>query len=220
MPDPGHLMLFLAAALILALTPGPGIFYVAARILAGGRADGIASTFGICVGGMVHVVAGGLGVSALILASAHLFTALKLTGAIYLIWLGYRTWRSAGADATAGLVDVGPLPAVGPRRAFREGILVETMNPQTAAFFLAFIPQFVDLARGHVAVQFMVLGIVSASLNTLVDAVIRHRHPRAHGVRRRRSRPCDPALDVRRRGRATPRPLALSRGVDACCWRR
>ena len=84
MPDPGQLALFLAAALLLAVTPGPGIFYVAARALAGGRPEGIASCLGTGLGGTVHVLAGSVGVSALVLASAELFTALKLIGAVYL----------------------------------------------------------------------------------------------------------------------------------------
>src|SRR5450755_308763 len=88
--------LFLLAALVIAAVPGPGIFYVAARTLSGGGKAGIASTFGTASGGLVHVVAGGLGVSAIILASAQLFTALKLAGALYLIWLGIRTIREAG----------------------------------------------------------------------------------------------------------------------------
>src|SRR5450631_4808865 len=88
--------LFLLAALIIAAVPGPGIFYVTARTLSGGRKAGVASTFGTALGGLVHVVAGGLGVSAIILASAQLFTALKLAGALYLIWLGVRAFRAAG----------------------------------------------------------------------------------------------------------------------------
>src|SRR5580698_10196895 len=88
--------LFLLAALVIAAIPGPGIFCVAARTLAGGRKAGIASTFGTALGGLVHVVAGGLGVSAIILASAELFTALKFVGALYLVWLGIRTFREAG----------------------------------------------------------------------------------------------------------------------------
>src|SRR3979490_2401033 len=88
--------LFLVAALIIAAVPGPGIFYVAARTLSGGRKAGIASTLGTAVGGLVHVIAGGLGVSAIILASAQLFTGLKLIGALYLVWLGIKTFREAG----------------------------------------------------------------------------------------------------------------------------
>ena len=157
--------LFFAAALVIAVVPGPGIFYVAARTLSGGSKAGIASTFGTALGGLVHVVAGGLGVSAIILASAELFTALKFAGALYLIWLGFRTFREARD----------PLPPqvspVGNPRAFREGVLVEALNPKTAAFFLAFIPQFLDPAGGTPALQFMTLGLISVTLNTLADVI-------------------------------------------------
>src|SRR3989304_2518602 len=94
MPDTTQLALFFAAALVLAVTPGPGIFYVAARALFGGRAEGVASSLGTGLGGMVHVLAGSLGVSAIVLASAELFTALKLAGAAYLVWIGFRTIQS------------------------------------------------------------------------------------------------------------------------------
>ena len=157
---------------MLAITPGPGIFYVAARALAGGRTEGVASTFGTGLGGMVHVLAGSLGVSAIVLASAELFTALKLIGTAYLVWIGFRTFPSARRDAAAALNGTVAPVSVGPRRAFREGVLVEAMNPKTAAFFLAFIPQFVDPMRGPVALQFLLLGFVSVALNTLADLVV------------------------------------------------
>ena len=169
MPDLTQLALYLAAALLLAVTPGPGIFYVAARTLAGGRAEGVASSVGTGLGGMVHVLAGSLGVSAIVLASAELFTTLKLIGAVYLVWLGFRTFLSARRDARPNL---NAESSIGSRRAFREGVLVEALNPKTAAFFLAFIPQFVDPAVGHVALQFVLLGFVSVALNTLVDIVV------------------------------------------------
>jgi len=151
---------------IIAAIPGPGILYVAARTLAGGRKAGIASTSGTALGGLVHVVAGGIGISALILASAQLFTLLKLAGALYLIWLGIRTFRDAGH-----LLPEPPGP-VGKERAFRDGVLVEALNPKTAAFFVAFIPQFVDPTAGHPALQFIALGVISVMLNTLADIVV------------------------------------------------
>jgi threonine/homoserine/homoserine lactone efflux protein len=172
MPDTSQFALYVAAALLLAITPGPGIFYVAARTLAGGRAEGVASSFGTGLGGMVHVLAGSLGVSAIVLASAELFAALKLIGAAYLIWLGIRTIQSARREAAITLDGAAAAPPIGARRAFREGVLVEALNPKTAAFFLAFIPQFVDAGQGHVAVQFVVLGFVSVVLNTLADIVV------------------------------------------------
>jgi threonine/homoserine/homoserine lactone efflux protein len=158
--------LFLLAALIIAAVPGPAILYVAARTLSGGRKAGIASAFGTALGGLVHVIGGGFGVSAVILASAQLFVLLKLAGALYLIWLGIKTFREAGdAPPEQGA----PASAT---RAFRDGIVVEALNPKMAAFFLAFIPQFIDPAAGHPALQFMALGLITVALNTVADVVV------------------------------------------------
>ena len=178
----------LRAALVIALTPGPGIFYVAGRALAGGRSEGLASSFGTGLGGLVHVVAGAVGVSALVMASAEAFTILKLVGAGYLVYLGVQTWRSAGVSS-----DGTEATASGSRRAFVQGVIVEATNPKTAAFFLAFVPQFVDPARGSVAVQFMLLGMISVMLNTGVDVLVTFaaaaaRHRLSHGGLVRRLR--------------------------------
>jgi threonine/homoserine/homoserine lactone efflux protein len=171
MPDITQFSLYIAAALLLAVTPGPGIFYVAARSLAGGRAEGIASSFGTALGGLVHVVAGALGVSAIMLASAELFMVLKLLGAAYLVWLGLRTIMDARRSTGPDMGGVSA-PAMGTRRAFREGVVVEALNPKTAAFFLAFIPHFLDPSAGAVALPFILLGCISVALNTLADIVV------------------------------------------------
>src|SRR5262245_60114947 len=135
MADIQTFLVFLAAAFLVAVTPGPGIFYVAARTLAGGRTEGLASSLGLGLGGLVHVVAGAVGISALVMASAEAFAMLKIAGALYLVWLGLKTWREARiVEPTVN--------ATGARRALRDGIMVEALNPKTAAFFLAFIPQF------------------------------------------------------------------------------
>ncbi|TPQ41899.1 RhtB family transporter [Bradyrhizobium guangdongense] len=165
MPDIQTFALFLAAALVVAMTPGPGIFYIVARTLAGGRAEGLASSVGLGLGGLVHVFAGAAGMSALIMASSEAFTLLKIAGAFYLIWLGIKSWREAR------IVDPVEIETTGGRRAFRDGIVVEALNPKTAAFFLAFIPQFVD-PGGNVAAQFIVLGLISVALNTGVDLIV------------------------------------------------
>jgi len=158
-------LLFLAAASIIALSPGPGMLYVAARTLAGGRGEGLASSFGTAVGGLCHVLAGAVGVSALVMASAEAFTLLKWAGALYLIWLGVKTLREAR------LASPPPAISIGAARALRDGIMVEALNPKTAAFFLAFLPQFVDPA-GAVWLQFVVLGLISVTLNTTVDIAV------------------------------------------------
>lgn len=164
--DPLSFLLFLSAATLLAVMPGPGIMFVAARALAEGRRAGYWSSIGTGLGGLGQVAAGALGLSALMLASAQAFTVVKLIGAAYLIWLGIRIWRESSDDLA---FDAEPR---GDATAFRDGIIVELLNPKTAAFLLAFIPQFVDPARGDVGLQFVVLGTVMVALNTGVDIVV------------------------------------------------
>lgn len=167
MPDSETFLLFLSAALLVALTPGPGLFYVAARTLAGGRRDGLASGLGTGIGGLIHVVAGAIGISALVMTSAEAFTALKIAGALYLIWLGLKTWRESRVVLPMAV------ETTGARRALRDGIIVESLNPKTAAFFLAFIPQFID-SSADIPQQFIVLGLTAVALNTGVDVVVTH----------------------------------------------
>jgi len=159
-------LLFLAAATLLALTPGPGIFYVLTRTLAGGRREGVLSALGTLAGGLVHVVAAGLGLSAVLAASAAAFAVVKYAGALYLLWLGLSMIRSR----TVEMADAAP-PLLS-RRAFRQGVITEMLNPKTALFFLSFIPQFVNPGRGHIVLQFLLLGCISVSLNTSADLVV------------------------------------------------
>src|SRR6202790_2792513 len=136
MVDLHHLVLFLAAALVLAITPGPGIFYVLARTLAGGRREGIHSSLGTFIGGLFHVFAAALGVSAILAASAVAFHTVKYAGVAYLVWLGIRMIRTRNDELAMSA-------ATPSRGAFRQGILTEALNPKTALFFLSFIPQFI-----------------------------------------------------------------------------
>jgi threonine/homoserine/homoserine lactone efflux protein len=163
--DAHRFLLFLAAAVLLAITPGPGILYVLARSLAGGRREGILSSFGTFIGGLFHVLAAALGVSAILAASAVAFHTVKYAGAAYLVWLGIRMIRSRNAEMAV----TASQPAAG---AFRQGILTEVLNPKTALFFLSFIPQFIAPARGHVFLQFVVLGALSVILNTAADLLV------------------------------------------------
>jgi len=157
---------FLAAAVILAVTPGPGIAYVVARTAAGGRAEGLASCFGTALGGMVHVLAAALGLSLLVAESALAFNLIKFLGAAYLVYLGIRLLLR---EPETGLA-VPSVTAQGPRRALFEGIVVEALNVKTALFFLAFLPQFAQPSQPLVP-QLVVLGSVCVALNTLVDVV-------------------------------------------------
>jgi len=153
---------FFLAALVLAITPGPGIAYVVARTAGGGRAEGLASCLGTGLGGMLHVCAAALGLSVLLARSAATFSLVKYVGAAYLVYLGVRLLVSKSPPAQGTVV------AGGARRALLEGILVEALNVKTALFFLAFLPQF--LASGSpAALQLVVMGTTCVVLNTLVD---------------------------------------------------
>ena len=163
--DAHRLLLFFAAALLLAITPGPGIFYVLARSLAGGKREGILSSLGTFVGGLFHVFAAALGLSAILAASAVAFHTVKYAGAAYLVWLGIRMIRTRNAEMTVEAAE----PSTG---AFRQGILTEVLNPKTALFFLSFIPQFIAPDRGHIFLQFATLGILSVTLNTAADLLV------------------------------------------------
>src|SRR6266481_1305784 len=165
MLDAQRFYLFFIAALVLAVTPGPGIFYVLARTLAGGRREGILSSLGTFAGGMFHVFAAALGISAILAASAVAFHTVKYAGAAYLVWLGIRMIRSRNADMA--FQNLQPSQS-----AFRQGILTEALNPKTALFFLSFIPQFIATGRGHVFFQFLLLGAISVILNTTADLVV------------------------------------------------
>ena len=156
---------FLVAATILAITPGPGIAYVVARTVAGGRAQGLASCIGTGIGGMLHVLAAAVGLSLLVAQSALAFSLVKYLGAAYLVYLGVRMLIRKQQDAGVQTVS-----APGARRALLEGILVETLNVKTALFFLAFLPQFV--APGEPLVpQLVLMGSICVALNTLVDVI-------------------------------------------------
>lgn len=154
---------FLLAAGLLAITPGPGLAYVVARTVSGGRAEGLASCLGTSLGGLVHVLASSLGLSLIIAESAMAFNLLKYIGAAYLVYLGVRILRSKETQ-----IVVSSIPSQGSRRALIEGVAVETLNVKTGLFFLAFLPQFVSREEPLVA-QFVLLGCICVALNTLVD---------------------------------------------------
>jgi len=179
------LLAFAIAAVILAVTPGPGIAYVVARTVAGGRSEGLASCFGTGIGGMLHVLAAALGLSLIVARSAVAFNLVKYVGAAYLVYLGIRLLLRKDQELA-----VAPVASRGARRALFEGILVETLNVKTALFFLAFLPQFV--APGEPLVpQLVLLGGICVALNTLVDVVAvfaAHRLLESDAVRAARAR--------------------------------
>ena len=154
---------FLVAAIVLAVTPGPGIAYVVARTVAGGRSEGLASCIGTGIGGLLHVLAAAVGLSLLIAQSAVAFGVVKYLGAAYLVYLGIRMLLRK-EPALGGQV----VASQGAGRALFEGVVVEALNVKTALFFLAFLPQFTSPSAALVP-QLVLLGSICVALNTLVD---------------------------------------------------
>lgn len=159
------LIAFFIAAVLLAITPGPGIAYVVARTVAGGRREGLASCLGTAMGGMLHVLAAALGVSLVVAQSALAFGLVKYLGAAYLVYLGARLLLKPRLELQPPEVS-----SQGWRRAWVEGIVVEALNVKTALFFLAFLPQFTSPAQSLIP-QLIALGTVCVALNTGVDVI-------------------------------------------------
>ncbi len=159
------LFAFCIAAVVLAITPGPGIAYVVARTVAAGRKEGLASCLGTGIGGMLHVFASALGLSHIVAQSAVAFSLVKYVGAAYLIYLGVRLLMRKDEAPT-----IQPVAPQGARRALAEGVVVEALNVKTALFFLAFLPQFVNPSES-LAPQLVLLGSICVALNTLVDVI-------------------------------------------------
>ncbi|MBI5070760.1 MAG: LysE family translocator [Deltaproteobacteria bacterium] len=174
------------ASLILAATPGPAVLYIVARSVHQGRRAGALSALGVALGGMLHVTGAVVGFSALLVSSATAFAAVRWAGALYLVWIGVKTLRSGGDGAAVAV----PPPAP-PRQLVAQGFVVNALNPKTALFFLAFLPQFVDPARGSVAGQMLVFGITFLAVATSSDltyammaGTIARKLPRTPGSRR------------------------------------
>jgi threonine/homoserine/homoserine lactone efflux protein len=164
-PGPTNLGLFVVAALVLLLTPGPAVLYIVARSMEQGRLAGFVSDLGIHAATLVHVLAAALGLSALLASSALAFSVVKYAGAAYLIWIGLRKIFGRAQPAEASL----HLPRYSYARLFRDGFIVNLLNPKTALFFLAFLPQFVEVSRGHLAMQIAFLGLLFAAIGFVTD---------------------------------------------------
>lgn len=170
MLNEARFFLFLTAAVLLAIAPGPGMLYVLARSLAGGKREGVLSALGTFLGGMVHVFAAALGISIILAKSALAFAAVKYVGAAYLCFLGVRMIldaRRVNGGAELSTAELKPA-----RNPLWQGVATEVLNPKTALFFLSFIPQFVGRSNGHVFLQFVTLGTISVALNTTADLLV------------------------------------------------
>ena len=167
MPDESTLALFTVAAVGLLVIPGPAVLYIVTRSVDQGRAAGLASVCGVHVGTLVHVAAAALGLSALLVSSAAAYNAVRWLGAAYLIWLGIA--RLLATDEPSGPPQDRTDPRRGLGRIFAQGVVVNVLNPKTALFFFAFLPQFVDTTRGSVPFQMVVLGLAFMVLGLLSD---------------------------------------------------
>jgi threonine/homoserine/homoserine lactone efflux protein len=166
MPDTQTIWLFCLAATALIVIPGPAVIYIVAQSVGQGRKAGLVSASGVATGGLVHVTAAAIGLSGLLLSSAAVFSVVKFAGAGYLIYLGAR--RLLGLEASALVV---PSEARSRRQLYRDGAVVNILNPKTALFFYAFLPQFLDPDRGAVALQALVLGSLFVAIALLSDSL-------------------------------------------------
>lgn len=166
MPEFSTLLVFLTAALILLVTPGPAVLYIVARSIDQGRMAGLVSTLGVGCGSFVHVTAAALGLSALLVSSVLAFNVVKYLGAAYLIYLGVRKLMSREQVHDAVVVEQKKLG-----RIFTQGVWVNVLNPKTTLFFFAFLPQFVDPVRGSVAVQIFILGGLFVGMGIVSDGL-------------------------------------------------
>jgi len=164
-PGAASMGLFVGAALVLLLVPGPAVLYIFARSVEQGRMAGIISIVGIHAATLVHVAAAALGLSAILASSALAFGFVKYAGAAYLIWLGLRKIFGPAPEPAADIA----VRRSDFHRLLRDGFVVNLLNPKTALFFLAFLPQFVDVDRGHVAMQIAVLGLIFTLIGIVTD---------------------------------------------------
>lgn len=166
MIDSTSLMIFIAASLALLIVPGPAVFYIIARTLEQGRLSGLVSMLGITFASVIHVILAALGLSALVLKSALMFNIIKYLGALYLIYLGIKTLM--GTSQPIANLNVKPVPLP---KLFWQGFIVNMLNPKTAVFFLAFLPQFVNPDNGSVPMQFLFLGMIFICLAVTSDGL-------------------------------------------------
>ena len=164
MPANASIIAFVAASLVVLLIPGPGVMYIVARSLAQGQRAGLVSVLGLSAGAMVHVVAATAGLSAILLTSAVAFGVVKLLGAAYLIYLGVRTLLARQPQ-----VPIDAPAARAANRLFTDGVIISVLNPKIAVFFLAFLPQFADAARGPIPQQLFLLGLIYVALGLVTD---------------------------------------------------
>ena len=159
---------FLAAALGLVLTPGPNMIYLISRSLSQGPKAGLISLGGVALGFLFYVLSAAFGITALIFAVPYAYDALRITGALYLLWLAWQALRPGGRSP----FQVRELPKDRPRKLFVMGLMTNLLNPKVAVLYLSLLPQFINPAKGHVLSQLLVLGVTQISISLTVNAII------------------------------------------------
>lgn len=177
------MLVFAAAGVLLMVIPGPSVLFIVTRSITDGRRAGLVCGLGVEVGTLVHVATAAIGLSALLASSATAFAVVKYAGAAYLIYLGLRAFRRREHPTE---IEAGVPQSLG--RTFRQGLLVQILNPKVALFFLAFLPQFVNPARGPAWAQILVLGALLALLGVISDSLYALAAAQAGGWLRRRPR--------------------------------
>ena len=166
--DLSNLWLFVIAAAVLIVVPGPSVFYIIARSIDQGRTAGLASVLGVATGASIHVIAAAIGISALIMTSSLAFNIVKFLGAAYLIYLGCKTLF---LSKEAGLSAIPKIEQKRLTKVFNQSVIVEALNPKTSLFFLAFLPQFISLTTGSVTLQFLFLGVIFIIIGLISDSI-------------------------------------------------
>jgi threonine/homoserine/homoserine lactone efflux protein len=165
MDDITYWILFFSAAFAINISPGPDLFYILSRTMAGGKSVGMASSIGVGAGALVHVSAAALGLSAILATSVIAFSIVKYIGAAYLIYLGVKILRNAGNNLKLSMDG----SIVSPWAAFKQGMLVDILNPKAAIFFMAFLPQFVRQELGYIPLQLLGLGLLVILIGVMVE---------------------------------------------------
>lgn len=168
MLDYNYWMLFISAAVALNVAPGPDVLYIITKTISGGKKIGFASMLGVCTGGLFHVVIAALGLSAILMTSALAFTLVKYLGAIYLLYLAYQAFRSSGSSFEAR-GDMHTSSSMW--KAFKEGVLIDVLNPKVAIFFVAFLPQFLREGHGSTPIQLIFLGLLVIVIALIIETI-------------------------------------------------
>ncbi len=166
--DYGYWILFFSASFALSISPGPDVIYILTKTISGGKKVGFASSFGVCTGALFHVLLASIGLSAILVSSELAFTFIKYIGATYLIYLAYKSFKSAG---TSLHIEHSKKTKESPWKAFKQGMLIDILNPKVAIFFMAFLPQFVREGYGSVSIQLFYLGFLVICVGIVVESI-------------------------------------------------